>query len=501
MQHVLYQKNQLSALIIGDIAKDDAFIALACKACKWLHVSIVASEIQKIVLESKIDLIFGTLTHQNTSYLKVLQALKVTHPNIEIVLFLTATEVDSLHDILSLKCSRYLYMNKDDNLVQYFKEGLDIISRRDIFLKDTQYFNALIDASIVSQTDKDGTIMYVNDNFTQVTGYRKEEILGKNHRLLKHPSNPPTMYQHLWKTITQGDVWRERMLNINKDGRDFWADTIIIPCKDERTGEIVQYLAIRRDITQMLEERRIAQAKELKANEQSKISEAKDAFLILFTHELKTPLNAIMNFSHYLYKNMHRIEEIPKDKRIHLLQQIYKSAATMLENVTDILDLSRLRNHKINYIYTLFNLKESILDVINRHEALACENKRKVIFQDDGSDPLLSSDEFRFKQIIANILSNAIKYSASLVEIFLFCNRQKIEIIIEDDGKGIREKESVFELYAQSSSGNTTMEKKGTGIGLNFVKLLCDDLGFSCIIEDSLSLGGAKFILTKESKG
>ena len=185
---------------------------------------------------------------------------------------------------------------------------------------------------------------------------------------------------------------------------------------------------------------------------------------------------------------MHRIEEIPKEKRMHLLEQIYKSASMLLENVTSILDLSKLRNHKINYTYTLFSLKESIQDVIDKHESLALENKKEVVFQDDGSEVYISSDEFRFKQIIANILSNAIKYGSSAVEVLLLCD------------KGISDKEAVFELYEQSAGGNTNMEKKGTGIGLNFVKLLCSDLGFSCAIEDSLSLGGVKFIVTKKLK-
>lgn len=501
MKHIFYEANQLSALIIGDIAQDEDFVGLARNVCKSLHVSVLAPQIQKIVLENKIDLVFGTLSCQGASYLQVLQEIKQINPKMEIILFLKVADVDYLYDALALKCSRYLYLKEEEEHVfKHFKEGLDVISHKDIFLKDTQYFNALMESSVVSQSDKQGNVTYINDNFTQVTGYTKDEIMGKNHRMLRHPANGPEIFQDMWATISQGKVWRERVLNKNKDGSDFWADTIIIPFKDEKTGEIIQYIAIRRDITQMLEERRAIQAREIKANEQTKLSEAKDSFLILFTHELKTPLNAIINFSQYLYKNMHRIEEIPKEKRMHLLEQIYKSASMMLENVTSILDLSKLRNHKINYTYTLFSLKESIQDVIDKHESLALENKKEVVFQDDGSEVYISSDEFRFKQIIANILSNAIKYGSSAVEVFLLCDKEKIEIIVEDDGKGISDKEAVFELYEQSAGGNTNMEKKGTGIGLNFVKLLCSDLGFSCAIEDSLSLGGVKFIVTKKLK-
>lgn len=501
MEHIFYNKNSVSVLLIGNLTQDEGFLNIAKSLCKSLHVSTKSNEIKNIVLENRIDLIFGTLSFEGDSFLEALQEVKKIDKEIGIVLFLRIVDADYLYDALALKCSRYFYMKiEKEHILEHFKEAIENIVDKNIFLKDTQYFNALIESSIVSQSDIEGNVTYINDHFTAVTGYTREEIIGKNHRILRHPSNGPEIFKEMWGTITQGKVWRERILNINKNGSDFWADTIIIPFKDEKTGKIIQYIAIRRDITQLIEERRAIQAREIQANEQTKLSEAKDSFLILFTHELKTPLNAIINFSQYLCKNMYRIEEIPKEKSTHLLEQIYKSASFMLGNVTNILDLSKLRNHKINYTYTLFNLKESIQDVIDKHEALALENKKEVVFQDDGSEAHISSDEFRFKQIIANILSNAIKYGISSVEVFLLCDKEKIEIIIEDDGRGISDKEGIFELYEQGSSGNTMMEKKGTGIGLNFVKLLCKDLGFTYKIEDSLSLGGTKFILMKKLK-
>lgn len=169
-----------------------------------------------------------------------------------------------------------------------------------------------------------------------------------------------------------------------------------------------------------------------------------------------------MNFSQYLYKHMPNIEEIPKEKRMHLLEQIYKSAHSMLENVSNILDLGKLRHQKLHYNLTFFNAKESILDVIEKHGALALEYHRTMVFHSDDSEPFLSSDEYRFKQILSNVLSNAIKYGTSTVEITLSSSKETLVITIEDDGKGIRDqdKEEVFELYNQSASKPSSMEKK-----------------------------------------
>jgi len=494
-------ENKVSILFIGEMAYDEFLIRNTKKLPHFLHVAQSAEEILNLCAHCNIDFIFGTVSCEDKGCLETLKVIKLLYPNIEMVLFLDLRNDECFGVVRTLAPGKNFCIETQKKYAfDYLRNGLEVIARKKVLSKGIQYFDSLIDASIVSQTDSNGNITYVNDNFTKVTGFTKAEVLGKTHHFMRHPSNSLEIYTEMWDTIKQGHIWRERVLNINKDGSDFWADTIIIPYKNKSNGSIEEYIAIRRDITQMLEERRAIQAREIKVHEQTKLAEAKDSFLILFTHELKTPLNAIINFSQYLYKNMHRIEEIPKEKRIHLLGQIYKSASLMLDNVTHILDLSKLRNHKINYTYTLFNLKESIQDVIDKHESLAMENKKEIIFQDDGSESFISSDEFRFKQIIANVLSNAIKYGSSLVEVFLLCDKEKVEIIVEDDGKGIHDKEGVFELYEQNWGGITNMEKKGTGIGLHFVKLLCADLGFNCIIEDSLSLGGAKFIVTKKLK-
>lgn len=486
---------------MGVMAKNEALIELATVQCKNFYACTNAEELIEIVLTNPIHLVFGTLTYEKNSYLEALSKIKQFRPETEVILFLQPQDSENIDKALHLTCKRYFCFHAEqEHSVTHLLNAIAAISDKDIFLKDSQYFDALIHASVVSQSDIYGNITYINDNFTKVTGYTEEEVIGRNHRILKHPANDKAIYSDMWETITQGKVWRERVLNRNKDGSDFWADTTIIPFKDYMTGEIVQYIAVRRDITQILEERREAQEKERKANEQAKISEAKDSFLILFTHELKTPLNTIINFSQYLHKNMHRIEEIPKEKRLHLLDQIYKSASSMLANVTNILDLSRLRNHKINFTYTLFDIYESIHDVIEKHESLALELNKEIVLHSDERSIFISSDEFRFQQIIANVLSNALKYGKKAVDISLLRDQEKIEIIIEDDGEGIKDKQSIFELYAQSNGGLTSMEKKGTGIGLNFVKLLCEELSFQYRIEDSITLGGAKFIITKTIK-
>jgi PAS domain S-box-containing protein len=108
--------------------------------------------------------------------------------------------------------------------------------------------NAIQRSSIVSIADKNGDITFVNDNFVKISGYTKEELYGKNHRLINSGYHPKSFWVNMWRTISNGKVWRSRVKNKKKDGTFYWVDTFIMPFTDEK-GKIDQYLSIRNDIT------------------------------------------------------------------------------------------------------------------------------------------------------------------------------------------------------------------------------------------------------------
>lgn len=377
------------------------------------------------------------------------------------------------------------------------KESQSCIHCSEKEAKKIRYFDALIDSSVVSKTDPEGIITHVNENFTKVTGFRPEEAIGKSHNILRHPDTPDRIHKHLWNTIKKGEVWRERVVNRNKDGTDFWADTIIVPLQDEKSAEILEYIAIRRDITDFLMMQRQLHKQRIQEEQQKKIAEAKDSFLLLFTHELKTPLNAIINFTKYLLKHVSQdtINNIPLTKRQKLLEQIESSANKMLGDVNNLLEISKLQTNKLYYNYSLIDVCDVLTEVINDHEALAKEHDTEVSLTCKCKKSFLTSDIYRLKQIIANVLSNAIKYSNKRVEITTHSLETRSIITIEDDGPGIKDKEKVFELFEQVGKDLKTRDQKGTGIGLYFLKLLCNDLKIKYSLEDSSKLGGLKFSL------
>jgi len=127
-----------------------------------------------------------------------------------------------------------------------------------------------------SRTDLAGNITYVTAAFCNVSGYTKEELIGQNHRVLKyHDSLSSSEYKELWLTIKSGHTWKGELKNINKDGSDYWADTVIAPIFDKNEN-IIGYEGIKEDITakkalqefnKNLEQKIETQTKKLRFNE------------------------------------------------------------------------------------------------------------------------------------------------------------------------------------------------------------------------------------------
>lgn len=122
-----------------------------------------------------------------------------------------------------------------------------------VFLEQQQY--ALNYGSIVSMTDPEGNITYVNKNFEDISGYKSHELIGQNHRIIKNPLMPKRVYESLWRTITQKRPWQGLMLNRRKDGTPYYVKTIVVPLLND-TQEISSFLSIRQDITDIVKARK-----------------------------------------------------------------------------------------------------------------------------------------------------------------------------------------------------------------------------------------------------
>lgn len=118
-------------------------------------------------------------------------------------------------------------------------------------LNTQQLLSALDNVMVISTTDLQGTITYVNDLFCTLTGYSREELMGQPHSIVRHPAVPKATYKAMWDTIKAGDIWTGIIPNVGKGGGLYVVDTTVQPLFDEQ-GNITSYISIRRVINDLM---------------------------------------------------------------------------------------------------------------------------------------------------------------------------------------------------------------------------------------------------------
>ena len=340
-------------------------------------------------------------------------------------------------------------------------------------------------ASVVI-TNPGGDIEYVNKKFCEVTGYTKEEVIGKNPRILKSGNQDKEYYEALWKTISEGKEWKGELQNKRKDGKLYWEFAQISPLINEE-GDIISFIAVKEDIT----ERKREQEELVKAKESAEeMNRLKNIFLSNMSHELRTPLIGILGYAEFL------AGELEEPRFIEMANVIKNSGKRLNETLNNILDISIIeaKKRKVNF------RKQDLLKILNEQIALfkpvAMEKNLFLSLQTDEKKLEACVDEGMFMSIVTNLLSNALKYTEKgSVTIIARKEPDKAVIEVNDTGIGISEDyyEVIFEPFRQVSEG-WDRKYEGTGIGLALVKNFVDLLEGSIELK-SIPNNGSTFVL------
>ena len=322
----------------------------------------------------------------------------------------------------------------------------------------TQQKLALDSAAIVAITDIKGNITYANDKFVEISKYSREELLGKNHRLLKSSIHGPEFFAEMWKTIATGKVWKGEVCNRNKSGEHYWVDTTIVPFKNSE-GKIIQYTAIRMDITNR------------KNAENQLVQTAKMSSLGIMAsgiaHEVNNPLAIISGLATQV--KIIALRE-PLDREM-LTDKIDRIESTVVRIAKIVKGLRSFAREGAND-----NFREVTLGEIFEETLEFCRERFKgagvgLIIENINKDIRIECQGVQISQVLLNLLSNACDAITALEEKWIKIEvadmGETIQIIVTDSGQGIDEKTAVkiFEpFYTTKEVG------KGTGLGLSISK-------------------------------
>lgn len=354
-------------------------------------------------------------------------------------------------------------------------------------------------------TDSEGIIEYINPHTTITTGYSSEELIGSNPRILKSGFTNPKVYEELWFTIKNGNVWKGILNNRRKNGSLYWESTTITPILNE-AGVIINFIAIKEDITERVKIER--EIKSLNQNLEKKINErtaelqntnaallqakkeadeanqAKSEFLSRMSHELRTPMNAILGFAQLL-----ELGEL-NEKQFKSVKHILNSGQHLLNLINEVLEITRIEAGKVSISLEPVNIIKVFKDVIETLTPAATARNIQLINVLDGKESVyIKADKQRIKQVVINLVNNAIKYNnnggwVKLSAIELDKNGNSfIKICIADNGPGIEPMhlKKLFTPFERIGAENSAVE--GTGLGLAVVQQYTSLMGGICGVE------------------
>jgi PAS domain S-box-containing protein len=316
----------------------------------------------------------------------------------------------------------------------------------------------------------------VNNAELEILNKSEEEVIGKTDKEL-YPAELAKKYEDDDRQVIEKGmpiINREEQL-IRHDGEVIWLLTTKMPLRDHN-GNITGLVGIGRDITDRVNnQKELAKAKEAA----EKANKAKSAFLANMSHEIRTPMNAILGFSEALYHKLYHSDH----KK--MLRSVVSSGNLLMSLLNDILDLSKIEAGHLELNPEAVNVPAMLEEFQTLFKEKAGKKGLELsIHVADGFPEYLSLDEVRIKQVLFNLLGNAVKFTHSgYIKIEATFKRQqghqgKMNISVEDSGIGIPEEhiDKIFEPFHQQS-GQSNSTYGGTGLGLSITKRLVEKMG------------------------
>lgn len=343
------------------------------------------------------------------------------------------------------------FLNEKGKPYQYIAIRTDITARKKTkdqlksALKEMSDFKFALDQSaIVAFTDEKGIITSVNENFCQISKYSRDELIGKDHKILNSGTHSKEFFKELWRTIGTGEVWKGEIQNRAKDGTTYWVDTTIVPFINEN-GKPYQYIAIRNDITERKRTEEII-------HRQDKLA-AVGQLAAGVAHEIRNPLTSMRGYTEFLSLD----ETDPQRKEfLDIILDEIERVNNIVEEFMVLAKPKAIELEEKNIIPVIKNVVSLLeFEARKKNVRLHLECQEEII--------QVECDENRLKQVFLNFIKNGIEAMPNGGDLIVrtSINNQNVQISIQDTGVGISE-----EKLKKLGEPFYTTKKNGNGLGL-----------------------------------
>lgn len=392
----------------------------------------------------------------------------------------------TLRDVTELIANRNKLKNAKELLEVRVKERTE-----QLFEISERYRSILLEAvDAIITIDQDGVIESFNPAAERMFGYSAREVLGRNITLIIPSPHKENHNRYIQRYLETGE---KKIIGIGRQVTGVSRDGRIIPLylavSEIEAGGQRFFTGILRDISQQQEaEKALKQAKD----EAESANRAKSTFLANMSHEIRTPMNAVLGFSEILSTL------ITDKEQLHYLNSIHAAGKGLLTIINDILDLSKIEAGKLDLHYEMVDFRNLLVDIQQMFEAET--SKKGLDFLVDvapETPPQLKVDETRIRQILINLVGNALKFTPSghikvAVEVKKHTEESSIDLTlsVEDTGTGIesRNLETIFQAFQQQQE-DAKKHFGGTGLGLTITKRLTEIMGGTVSVTSTVNKG------------
>ncbi len=366
-------------------------------------------------------------------------------------------------------------------------------------------FRDLLEAApdAIIEVDTEGQVVLLNRATETLFGYPRQELLGQSVEVLV-PEDLRAVHAHHREDYRRHPLTRPMASGLElqgrrKDGSRFPVEISLSPVKSDdgfRVTAIIRDISERKRAEEQLREVREQYTRELEARNRDieRANRLKSEFLASMSHELRTPLHTIIGFSELLGEEIQGALN-PKQKRF--VEHIHGDSLHLLELINDILDLSKVESGRIELRREPSDLAALIEETVSSVRPIA-ETKQLTIHSRLGRMPAVEADRVRVRQILMNLLSNALKFTPAggRIDVEAEMENGAAKISVADTGIGIpaQEHAAIFDIFHQSAA-TTKGVREGTGLGLAITKRLVQEHGGTIKVSSELGKG-SRFTFT-----